>query len=184
MPKYRFKRFPLTREEQLAVEAACKTTKEKMIIWTLLDTGIRISELCGITRDCLDADESTILIKNGKRNSHDTQKKGTNFASDYRERVVFYSTRCKSILEPYFKTHEKWPIQQRACQRIVQIIGERAGLKRRLHPHLLRHTFASRYVQADGDIYRLSKILGHASVTTTQIYAHLAPMHDEVLSKI
>lgn len=50
--------------------------------------------------------------------------------------------------------------------------------------HLFRHTFASRYVQAGGDIYRLSKILGHSSVNTTQIYAHLAPVRDKTMEMI
>lgn len=48
--------------------------------------------------------------------------------------------------------------------------------------HLLRHTFASHYVQAGGDIYRLAQILGHTNITMTQRYAHLAPAsHDPIL---
>ena len=50
--------------------------------------------------------------------------------------------------------------------------------------HLLRHSFASRYVQMGGDIYKLSRILGHSSVVTTQRYAHLTPAHDDVMERI
>lgn len=70
----------------------------------------------------------------------------------------------------FFNTHGD-PMDQRHVFRIIKLIGAKVGLD--VHPHLLRHSFATNLVRRGGDLLLIQKALGHSSVSTTQIYAHL-----------
>ena len=70
---------------------------------------------------------------------------------------------------------EQGPLTESGLQRIVRVTMERSGLKPpKLGPHLLRHTMATLYMEMEGDIYSLQRILGHSSVETTMLYVHLS----------
>ena len=107
-----------------------------------------------------------------------------------KDRVVYFSVRARLMLQEYIKERKGGeglfvsskspyePLKPRAIQRIIHNISEKAGLAGRVHPHLLRHTFATRWLSLDNDIRGLSEILGHADVATTlRRYVHSDPAH-------
>ena len=65
-------------------------------------------------------------------------------------------------------------ITSRAIQRICQTAGERAGLQVRLHPHMIRHSFATHLVDNGADLRVVQELLGHQTLSTTQIYTHVS----------
>jgi integrase/recombinase XerC len=69
------------------------------------------------------------------------------------------------------------PITPRAVQLRVRQLAERQGLFKQVHPHMLRHSFASHILESSGDLRGVQELLGHADLSTTQIYTHLDYQH-------
>lgn len=139
------------------------------LIQLLLDTGLRIDEAVCATTDNLDLDNLYLKVK-GKGN---------------KERIVPLSIECRKVLFRYLLFREKEYSQSkyifctrtgtmlsyRNVYRDIKTLCKRAGvIGEHIHPHSFRHKFATTYIRKGGDIYRLSRILGHSSTTTTEIY--------------
>ena len=71
----------------------------------------------------------------------------------------------------------KGPITPRAVQLRLRQLAQRQGLFKRVHPHLLRHSFASHVLESSGDLRGVQELLGHADIATTQVYTHLDYQH-------
>jgi len=152
-----------------------KSLRDKAILELLFSSGLRVSELVNLNRDQvnLKTGEFSVRGKGGK------------------VRVVFISDRAKSALERYtekrtdidpalfarigIKHLEKknkgdgLRITPRTVQRIVKYYALKAGIVKDVHPHTLRHSFATDLIQNGADIRSVQEMLGHSSVTTTQI---------------
>src|SRR3954469_9989309 len=131
---HQFVREPLRAEEADRLANACQTVEEKLIVWTLLDTGLRVSELCSLTLDNLQWQQRALRVT-GKRGPHGTRNK---------QRVVPLSARVRALLEPYFALNDAWFVGTRQAQKIVKRVANRAQLAREVTPHVLRHNAASR----------------------------------------
>lgn len=164
-------RRPLTAEQLERLRDGCETYKEKALVEFLVSTGCRLGELVGIRVGAVDWQGRSVVVlgKGGK------------------ERTVYFSVRAKLMLQEYLARRRggkalfassRAPyeaMKPRAVEKAFQKIGERAGETRRVHPHLMRHTFASNALNAGMDITIIQHLLGHTDPKTTLIYAELAP---------
>lgn len=164
---YQYVREPLRAEDADKLSNACNTAEEKLIIWTLLDTGLRVSELCNLTSQNILWQQKSISI-NGKGGPHGKKSK---------KRVVPMSRRIQALLEHYFAINEKWFVGVRQVQKIVSNVVNRAEISQKISPHVLRHTFATLALQKNISIAAVQKILGHDRLATTAIYLNLTESH-------
>ena len=172
---YNYIREPLQAEEADRLSQACETMQEKLIVWTLLDTGLRVSELCSLTAKNIEWQQKALRIT-GKGGSHGKKSK---------KRVVPMSRRVQVLLEHYFAINERWPVGIRQAQKIVKQVANRAKISHEVTPHILRHTFATLALQKNISIATVQKILGHDRLMTTAIYLNFTDTHvcDEFLAK-
>jgi len=143
------------------------------IILMLLDTGVRASELLGITLDDIDWQNDTIKVwgKGSKQRevAFDPQTK------KYLLRYVnaFRPEPPNPSIKEVFLSVEGTPLTYNGLAQVIKRAGQSVGIPR-LRPHLFRHSFAVKYLVAGGDLITLKLILGHTDIATTQIYLHLA----------
>lgn len=162
-------RQALTVEELERLRDACKTYREKALIEFLVSTGCRLSEIAQLRSADLNlADRSVQVTGKGDK-----------------DRVVYFSVRARLMVQEYIVQRKGGdglfvsnkspyePLKPRAIQRIVRSLSERAGLEGRVHPHLLRHTFATHALNGGMDVTVIQRLLGHEDIATTQIYAEL-----------
>lgn len=164
---YQYVREPLRAEEADRLSNACHTPEEKLLVWTLLDTGLRVSELCGLTGENIQWQQRAIRVKG----------KGGPYGKRSKQRVVPMSPRVRTILEPYFALNQKWFVGARQAQKVVKRVANRAQLTQEVTPHVLRHTWATLALQKGMSLAAVQKILGHDRLTTTAIYLNLTDQH-------
>jgi integrase/recombinase XerD len=137
-------------------------------------SGLRVSELIGLSRDRLDLRGQSVSVA-GKGN---------------KERVVPFGRAARRALEAYlergrpalqrgrrhdavFVNARGGPLSRMGFWKILKSHARAAGLAARVHPHALRHSFATHLLEGGADLRVVQELLGHASVTTTAIYTHL-----------
>ena len=138
----------------------------------LLDTGVRASELVGLTLDCtwLDPDDSYLKVM-GKGRKEREVPLGRTARTALRRYITRYRKPRTAAEQHVFLGRTGEPLQVSGLEQIVRPIGQRARIKGvRCSPHTFRHTFACQYLLAGGDIYKLSRIMGHTSVKVTEKY--------------
>lgn len=153
--------------------------RDKAILELLFSTGLRVSELCSLTSDLdLSRDEFSIRGKGGK------------------VRVVFLSPKAKQVLQQYLKVRKDMSealfvnasnnknkvgvsegLNRRSVERIVKKYATIAGITKKVTPHVIRHCFATDLLQNGADIRAVQQLLGHADISTTQIYTHVTNKH-------
>lgn len=167
------KRLPkaLTVMELEMIRDSCETHRERAMIEVLYATGGRLSEIYQLNRQDIDwqAKEAMVVGKGDK------------------ERTIFFSDRALYYLRKYLKVRgDAHPalfvtmrrpvhrLSRRGIQREVAHIAERSGVKKKVHPHVMRHTFATLTLNNGADLAAVQSLLGHSSPDTTQVYAHLS----------
>jgi site-specific recombinase XerD len=147
-------------------------TRAQMAVLVMLDCGLRVSECLGLTPADVDFDNLVIRVK-GKGN----KQRLVPMSIELRKRLYRYSVKHPG---PFvLGTQRGTRVTVRNFQRDMKLIGERLGMAGvRCSPHTLRHTFAVSYLRACGNLFYLSRILGHTSVTTTEKYLQSLGVED------
>lgn len=154
--------------------------RDRAIMELLFSTGLRVSELCSLSRDIdLTTDELSIRGKGSK------------------VRVVFLSDVAKKILKEYLAKRkdmddalfiklsknkkgnqkEDSALSRRSVERIIKYYAIKAGISKKVTPHVIRHVFATDLLSNGADLRSVQALLGHANIGTTQIYTHVTDKH-------
>ena len=146
--------------------------RDRALLELFYSSGLRLSELCGLHWRDLHLDDGLVHVLG----------KGS------KQRIVPLGSHARTALgdwkresggtadKPVFPGR-KGPITPRAVQLRLRQLAQRQGLFKRVHPHLLRHSFASHILESSGDLRGVQELLGHADIATTQIYTHLDYQH-------
>ncbi len=149
--------------------------RNQLIIELLYDTGLRVSELASIKLADVDFSNKTIRVigKGNKERIVYFGDYGTDAINEYlnQERKALLGNKCHDYL---FLNAQGNPLSARGVELIINKIVKQAGLKHKLSPHTLRHTFATHLLNEGADLKSVQELLGHASLSTTQIYTHVS----------
>lgn len=153
-------------EERRLIQHAYKDRSEHgLLIKTLFQTGTRVSELANIKVEHFFFDELMLLIEKGKGGKSRYVPLLSELAQELRthlgDRGIGY----------LFETNRHLPYSPRRIQQIVKATAEGAQIKKRVYPHLLRHSVATTLLERGMPIDQIQKFLGHSKLETTQVYA-------------
>lgn len=147
--------------------------RDRALLELFYSSGLRLSELCGLYWSQVDLDDALVSV-HGKGRRERTVPVGSHARAALAEWRA--STGAKGDA-PVFPGRGGAPITPRAVQLRVRQLGLRQGLFKQVHPHMLRHSFASHILESSGDLRGVQELLGHADLSTTQIYTHLDYQH-------
>jgi site-specific recombinase XerD len=157
----------LNKSEIVSLINATETKKSKLIIQMLYSSGLRVSEIVNLKPLDLDFNENIGWVREGKGK---------------KDRMFILSKKISKKIENFLKRFPDWnyvfskekPLTTRNIQKIIQNTAQKAGIEKSVHPHTLRHSFATHLLENGVDIRKIQVLLGHSSLTTTQIYAHVS----------
>jgi integrase/recombinase XerD len=145
--------------------------RDRAMLETLYGAGLRISELVGLDVDDVDLDEGSVrpLGKGSRQRVVPLGRYAVKALSAYlvRGRPALARSRSRSAL---FLNQRGGRLSRQGCTNIVKAMARRAGIRKRVTPHMLRHSFATHLLEGGADVRVVQELLGHASVATTQIY--------------
>lgn len=163
-----------------------KELRDRALLQLFFSTGLRVSELASLSRDLnLKSDEFSIRGKGDK------------------VRVVFLSEEAKKSIKSYNdkrtdtdealfvhlsppqkdKGEKTLRLTPRSIERIVKHYAVKAGISKKVTPHIIRHSFATDLLKNGADLRSVQMLLGHANITTTQIYTHITDKHLKEIHK-
>lgn len=174
--KYEAKeRQALSQIELEYLRLACETVRERALVEFMYSTGCRVSELIGVKLDDIDWRNNTVHL----------------FGKGKKHRTSFINAKCEVALKEYMReragdseylfvssVRPHAQLKKATVESVIRTLAARTGIRKRITPHVLRHTTATQAVNNGMPIEEVSKLLGHASVATTMIYAKVS--HDTV----
>ncbi len=165
-------------------EITVKELRDKAILELFFSTGLRVSELCSLPRDLdIAKDEFSVRGKGEK------------------VRVVFLSDNARQAIKNYLKERqdmddalfaqvakngkgkESLRLTPRSVERLIKHYAIKAGISKKVTPHVVRHSFATDLLQNGADLRSVQALLGHAHIATTQIYTHVTDKHLKEIHK-
>ncbi|MFP3256231.1 MAG: tyrosine-type recombinase/integrase [Candidatus Nanopusillus acidilobi] len=158
------KRLPkfITYDELNRLLESAENYRDKLIIKFLFYTGVRVSELIKIKKNDIIFEEGFVKVygKGGKERIVPIPKELLNELKDYINKI---------------NTENIFPLSSRQVERIIKNTAKKAGISKKVTPHVLRHSLATTLLSKGVDIRYIQEILGHSSLNITQIYTHVVP---------
>ena len=165
-------------ETERLIDAATGTTprslRDRALVELLYGAGLRVSEAVGLERAGVDLDERLVRVI-GKGNKERIVPIGRSAVEALRR----YLSRGRPYLDRRFRAEvflnaKGGPLTRAGAFLILRKLAEKAGLEPgRVHPHLLRHTFATHLLEGGADLRSVQEMLGHADLATTEVYTHV-----------
>jgi integrase/recombinase XerC len=150
--------------------------RDRAILELFYSSGLRLAELSGLDLGDLDLADAVVRVM-GKG----AKTRIVPIGGYARESVLAWinvRSACAREREPaLFVNRSGTRLGARAIQQRVAVWAQRQGLGRRVHPHMLRHSFASHVLESSSDLRAVQELLGHADISTTQVYTHLDFQH-------
>jgi site-specific recombinase XerD len=155
-----------------------KDLRDRALLHMLFSTGLRVSELCALNADIdLTRDELSVRGKGDK-------VRVVFLSAEAKDSVRAWLTARKDMDEALFVTIGKHArddgsgrLTPRSVQRMIKYYAAKAGITRKVTPHVIRHVFATDLLGNGADLRSVQALLGHASINTTQIYTHVTDAH-------
>jgi len=171
LPKY------LTKDEAARLLAAPNTAeyediRDRAMLELLYASGLRVSELVSLKMEAANLQDGWVRVL-GKGNKERMVPAHPRALAAVRVYIAEREKRFKTSPAELFLGRTGKKLSRIQFWRRLRELGTRAGIKQKLHPHLLRHTFATHLLQGGADLRSVQEMLGHADLATTQIYTHL-----------
>jgi integrase/recombinase XerC len=148
------------------------TLRDRAILELFYSSGLRLAELVGLNIDALNFAEGTVTVI-GKGSKTRIVPVGSHAAQAIKNWLDVRSSMTSTEESALFVNHRGKRISSRAVQYRIKEWALKQGISSDVHPHMLRHSFASHVLQSSGDLRAVQEMLGHANISTTQVYTHL-----------
>jgi integrase/recombinase XerD len=177
-------RFLSKEEVTQLLDAACRETgnearRDAAILELLYATGLRVGELVSLNLTDIDLQESYIRCwgKGSKERIVHLYPKALEELKDYLSRSRLALGKIHKSETALFVNHRGERLTRQWVWNILKTYGAKAGISQRITPHTLRHSFATHLLQNGASLRHVQELLGHSSISTTQVYTHLTGNH-------
>lgn len=174
----------LSRDEIQRIENVAKTERDKLLVRVLADCGVRLGELLALrVEDLREPRRNEFVLR--IRGKADKERLVPVNPALYRRLRRYIAGRQAEGRDPVFAALRKGAdgryaaVAKSGVEQAIRLLGKEAGLEKRVHPHLFRHSFATEWLRKGGNIVSLQRILGHADLgMITSVYSHLSTSDD------
>ncbi len=150
--------------------------RDRAMLELFYSSGLRLSELAGLNVEHLDLGEATVRVL-GKGRKERQLPVGSHALAALRQWLPVRASVAKDGDPALFVSQRGGRLTARAIQDRFHKLSIQQGMNTRVHPHMLRHSFASHLLESSGDLRAVQELLGHANLSTTQVYTHLDFQH-------
>jgi len=163
----------LTKDEVQRLISVIENPKHCLAVKLLYSSGLRLSELVHLKKGDLELDKGLGWVRNGKGGKDRLFLIAEKLKEELRHHVEKHCLQSDSWI---FEGRKGRHLSQKSVQEIVKNSAKRAGILKNVHPHTLRHSFATHLIENGCDLASVQFLLGHNSTQTTMIYVHMCPL--------
>ncbi|MEJ2760434.1 MAG: tyrosine recombinase XerC [Gammaproteobacteria bacterium] len=176
------RRLPATLDVDQAVQLVAiaatdpLAARDRAVLELAYSSGLRLSELVGLDLSSLDLKDAMVTVL-GKGSKTRHVPVGSHAREALRDWLKVRGEMAGPEETALFVSRRGRRISPRTVQQRLQLWARRQGLSTRVHPHVLRHSFATHILESSSDLRAVQELLGHADISTTQVYTHLDFQH-------